>query len=203
MSEKSTHFSIGLQHSQYDAWTVPLLLRQLQHIYHGIPASPGPPFSEYASWLPLRQMQVQKVFWKNQLADLPMTLIGEGPVEGNHPDGQLQQCLRLLPSQFTFATTLYASWALVLSKHADTGRVVFGGAVSGRTIDMDGIHDVVGPCINMIPFAVEISKCSTYLEALQTVQEAMIVMTLRIHADDRYRTALYVLEPHGRDRVNL
>lgn len=107
-----------------------------------------------------------------------MTLIGEGPVEGNHPDGQLQQCLRLLPSQSTFATTLYASWALVLSKHADTGRVVFGGAVSGRTIDMDGIHDVVGPCINMIPFAVEISKCSTYLEALQTVQEAMIAMTL-------------------------
>ncbi|RAL17315.1 acetyl-CoA synthetase-like protein [Aspergillus homomorphus CBS 101889] len=178
MNANSTHFALGLQHSQYDAWTVPLLLSQLQRIYHGLPISSGPPFSVYAARLPLESNAAAEAFWKAQLANLPMTSLRNNGLndggDADKPDGHFQRTIRLLPSPFTFATTIYAAWALVLSKHANTKRVVFGGAVSGRNIDMEGILDVVGPCINMIPFTVDVAGVITYLDVLQAVRDALI-----------------------------
>ncbi|KAB8200855.1 acetyl-CoA synthetase-like protein [Aspergillus parasiticus] len=174
MDENSTHFALGVQHSQYDAWTVPLLLRQLQGIYHGHPVDPGPPFSEYAARLPRETNARAEMFWQEQLRDLPMTLLSDRSVEGDEPDGHFQKSIKLSPSEFTFATIICSAWALVLSKHATTGRVVFGGAVSGRNMDMEGILDVVGPCINMLPFPIDVTDCATYLEVLQTVRDVRI-----------------------------
>lgn len=174
INDQLTHFALGLQHCQYDAWTVPLLLRQLQSIYHGVQVSLGPHFSSYATRLQLETNPAAEMFWKDQLVDLPMTLLGTGSVINEGPDGHLQQFLHLLPSQFTFATILYTAWALVLSKRVHTRRVVFGSTVSGRNVDMDGILEVVGPCINLIPFVVDVAECVTYHDALQTVQNAMM-----------------------------
>jgi aryl carrier-like protein len=174
MDENSTHFALGIQHSQYDAWTVTLLLRQLQSIYHGHEVCPGPPFSAFAARVPQATNPEAERFWKEQSANLPMTLLSDSSAEGDEPDRNFQKSLRLSPSGFTFATVIYSAWALVLSKHAKTGRVVFGGAVSGRNIDMEGILEVVGPCINMLPFPIDITKCETYLEVLQSVQDTMI-----------------------------
>lgn len=174
MDENSTHFALGIQHSQYDAWTIALLLRQLQSIYHGHEICPGPPFSAFATRVPQATNPESERFWKDQLANLPMTLLNDNSAEGDEPDRILRMSLKLSPSGFTFATVICSAWALVLSKHAKTRRVVFGGAVSGRNIDMEGILDVVGPCINMLPFPIDVTKCDTYLEVLRSVQNTMI-----------------------------
>ncbi|CAG8152933.1 unnamed protein product [Penicillium olsonii] len=174
MDDDSTHFAMGIQHSQYDAWSITLLLRQLQSIYHGHEVCPGPPFSVFAATVPQATNPEAERFWKEQLANLPMTLLSDSSAEGDEPDRKFQKSLRMSPSGFTFATVIFSAWALVLSKHAKTRRVVFGGAVSGRNIDMEGILDVVGPCINMLPFPIDVTKCDTYLEVLQSVQNVMI-----------------------------
>ncbi|KAL4877354.1 hypothetical protein BJY04DRAFT_230650 [Aspergillus karnatakaensis] len=198
LSESSARFALGLQHSQYDAWTVPLLLRQLQSLYQQ-PGSdelaslrpPGPPFSEYATRLARESHNPEaERFWKKLLEGVSMTILSNketdgvtGDVDADEPDGHFHHSFRLPTSRFTPATIVYTAWALVLAQHTQkttkTSKVIFGGAVSGRNIDMDGILDVVGPCINMIPFAVDAFGGSsrrnrTYLAALQTVQEAML-----------------------------
>ncbi|KAJ5345058.1 acetyl-CoA synthetase-like protein [Penicillium brevicompactum] len=103
-----------------------------------------------------------------------MTILSDNSAEGDEPDIIFRKSLRLSPSGFTFATLISSAWALVLSKHAKKERVVFGGAVSGRNIDMEGILDVVGPCINMLPLPIDLTKCETYLDVLQSVQDTMI-----------------------------
>ncbi|EPS26141.1 hypothetical protein PDE_01077 [Penicillium oxalicum 114-2] len=174
LDEKCTHLAIGLQHAQYDAWTLPLLLGQLQRMYQSSPVSPGPPFSAYAATLPRETNSEAELFWKNQLSGVPMTLLSTKISESDEPDGHFQKTLKVPPSHFTFATTVYAAWALVLSRQANTQQVVFGGAVSGRNIKMEGILEVVGPCINMIPFTTKVSRCATYLEVLKTVRDSMV-----------------------------
>ncbi|KAJ0424723.1 hypothetical protein BJY00DRAFT_299051 [Aspergillus carlsbadensis] len=209
----STRFALGLQHSQYDAWTVPLVLRQLQSLYHVPQAGtqyhhpsqslppPGPPFSEYATRLARESNPEAQRFWKEQLAGVSMTILGNTDKNGSadEPDGHFQRSVHLPHSRFTPATIIYTAWALVLSRHAqntnpnpnpnpNSRKILFGSAVSGRNIDMPGILNVVGPCINMIPFAVSVdiseprNRCTgatctsacTYIDALQSVQNAML-----------------------------
>ncbi|KAL4901767.1 hypothetical protein BDW74DRAFT_187170 [Aspergillus multicolor] len=171
-----THLALGLQHALYDAWTVPLLLHHLPAFYNGLSVPASMPFSTYAAHLPSEINDTAESFWKSQLADLSMTLLASPAPQSNLdlPDSHLKTSITL-PTQtnFTFATTLNSAWALVLSQSAKTNRIVFGGAVSGRNIDLDGILDLAGPCINMVPFAVNISSCTRFLDILHTVQSIM------------------------------
>src|SRR5690606_9775151 len=49
--------------------------------------------------------------------------------------------------------------------------VVFGYLVSGRSLPMAQIEDVVGPCINTTPVRVDTRLTSTVLELLESVRD--------------------------------
>ncbi|KAJ5185257.1 hypothetical protein N7491_006873 [Penicillium cf. griseofulvum] len=158
IDENSTHFALGIQHSQYDAWSIKLLLHQLRSIYHGHEVCTSPPFSAFAKRVPQATNPEAERFWKEQLSTLPMTLLSDSSTEGDEPDRKFQKSLRLSPSGFTFAT----------------GESYLAEPVSGRNIEMEGILDVVGPCINMLPFPIDVTQCETYFDILQSVQNTMI-----------------------------
>ncbi|CAH0043771.1 unnamed protein product [Clonostachys solani] len=71
----------------------------------------------------------------------------------------------------TFAIVLKAGWAKVLAAVTGQPDVVFGYLVSGRSLPMAQIEDVIGPCIDASPVRVDTRQANTKLELLENVRD--------------------------------
>lgn len=72
-----------------------------------------------------------------------------------------------------------AVWAYVLASYTGP-RVTFGIVVSGRSLPMDHIEDVIGPTFNTIPCSLDISKASSW-EALVKEAYQFISRSIQFH----------------------
>lgn len=55
-------------------------------------------------------------------------------------------------------TIFQAAFAYLLSSYIGDSDVIFGSVFSGRTVPVDGIEDIVGPCVTTVPLRVDIRK---------------------------------------------
>jgi amino acid adenylation domain-containing protein len=179
VSEKNqvSHFSLGLHHSQFDAWSMRLLLQQLRDLYDGGLPDPGPSFSEFAQHLSLASTgHISESFWRGKLDGSRPTVIGSGSPISDLPDGCCRKNIdiSLLCGEFTFAVILYASWALSLYRLSGDPEATFFSLVGGRNLAFDGSADVIGPCLNVVPTRVNLETCVIYRDVLEAVQTWML-----------------------------
>ncbi|KAI2786813.1 hypothetical protein POX_g09207 [Penicillium oxalicum] len=175
--DRVSHFSFGLHHSQFDAWSMRLLLQQLCDLYNGGLPDPGPPFSEFARLSSLASSgDIFESFWRGKLDGSTPTIIGSGSPISDKPDGWCRETIdtSLLCGEYTFAVILYASWALSLHRLSGDPEAVFFSLVSGRNLAFDGSADVVGPCLNVIPTRINLEMCATYKDILKATQTWML-----------------------------
>ncbi|KAK8119947.1 nonribosomal peptide synthase GliP-like protein [Apiospora kogelbergensis] len=69
----------------------------------------------------------------------------------------------------TAATIFYTAWALTLSRYVDSNHVSFGVVLSGRTIPIAGVEQVIGPLINLVPFSISLPSCLNSADLLKSV----------------------------------
>lgn len=67
-------------------------------------------------------------------------------------------------------TFFQASLAYILSHYLDTEDVMFGTVFSGRTIPVEGIESIVGPCLHVLPNRVHLSMVRTVADLLFVIQ---------------------------------
>lgn len=128
---------ITLHHAIYDAWSLALVLDQVEALYGNnqisIPACPFSPFIAYTSKL----KSTEGDFWRSELAGLtatavyPLVAAGYTPT----PDASLSLTIPISPKcndDFTASTKFRLAWAIVQSMFADSNDVVFGTVVNGR-----------------------------------------------------------------------
>ncbi|CAH0021010.1 unnamed protein product, partial [Clonostachys rhizophaga] len=116
-------------------------------------------------------------FYRDLLDGASMTEIGlhQKPPYSNYPASQL--LMRRVPRVefpergITFAVVLKAAWAKVLAAVTGQPDIVFGYLVSGRSLPMAQIEDIIGPCINAVPVRVDTRKAKTKLELLENVRD--------------------------------
>ncbi|KAL9623355.1 MAG: hypothetical protein Q9204_007957 [Flavoplaca sp. TL-2023a] len=77
----------------------------------------------------------------------------------------------------SYVVLLKAAWALVLSWASRATDVTLGHLVSGRFAALEGIHEVVGPCLNVIPAWIIIDTTFSLGDLLRHVQEQQIAAT--------------------------
>lgn len=84
-------------------------------------------------------------------------------------------CKRTVPTpegrKHTFATALKAAWALTLAKHTKQNDIEFGHLVSGRTLPISGVEDMVGPCVNIVPVRMRIRPGMTTEHLIEAIQD--------------------------------
>ncbi|MCY8819129.1 condensation domain-containing protein, partial [Bacillus atrophaeus] len=68
-------------------------------------------------------------------------------------------------------TLIQTLWGILLQKYSGTGDVVFGSVVSGRPADIPGVEQMIGLFINTIPVRIRCDEDSSFVEAMQMVQE--------------------------------
>ncbi|PNY23799.1 Adenylation-domain containing protein [Tolypocladium capitatum] len=175
-------FVLRLQHAQFDGLSLATIFRSLLDTYNDR-AYPGTPslstFLAYA-----RHRRCESIsYWKSLLRGSSITrteskLLPKGirchSPKGIYVDADIP--LPHLPGNITLASLIYAAWAVLLSRISGENDVVYACLVAGRNSAIEGVQDIVGPCVNIIPVRVTLSALQTPADLLLSVQEQFIAI---------------------------
>ncbi|EAA31066.2 hypothetical protein GE21DRAFT_8575 [Neurospora crassa] len=154
-------------HALYDGVAIQRLLYEVEQLLAGQELPPAPKYEPFLrESLAFARAPETETFWREQLAGLhPRLLINSfhfapsstaelpAPVLLKKPIPiSLSQVLsKARHSSVSLLSLVQASWATVLSVVLRTEDVCFGNVLSGRTLSIEGIDELVAPCFNTVP----------------------------------------------------
>ncbi|KAK0617477.1 hypothetical protein B0T14DRAFT_590199 [Immersiella caudata] len=176
-----------VHHAFIDSWSLHLLLLKVRNIAKGAKAEPGPSFWEWSRHLRCYQAANKShgdAFWRETMSRIGDDATGtfllpsasRGPAAGAsagatnlaEPTSSSERVVFEIGaeaaiaaaklSNVTPAAVFYAAWALVVAAFTDSDSVVFGAVLSGRSLDISGSLEVVGPLINVLPLYVRLDR---------------------------------------------
>ncbi|KAJ5190381.1 uncharacterized protein N7498_009366 [Penicillium cinerascens] len=168
-------------HALMDGWSRRLVFDEAHRLYAGHTLSPPPAqFRDLALHLQSQKDQNNQ-FWSHLIENAqPSLLVEHGANEHlsvrQPKDRQYRTRINVDPEDLqavarahcTTISALYqASWGLTLAIYLSSEDVTFGLISAGRSVDLDGIHAVVGPCLNNTPMRIRVNwtdKVSHYIE---------------------------------------
>jgi len=176
---------LRISHAQYDGVCFPKILSALQAAYRGETVPRPPSFANYlrASAGSLTSEHYQH--WKKLLAGASMTEVvrRQGPNYHRNATGTTTACLKKtvrIPAvdsgHITTATVVKAAWAYVLAQVSASADIVFGHTISGRNAAVEGVGNMVGPCLNLVPVRVQFGSGPDYTarQLLRQVQDQQV-----------------------------
>ncbi|KAJ1968141.1 hypothetical protein H4R35_006510, partial [Dimargaris xerosporica] len=156
-------------HALLDGWSLNIVFDEVMTLYHRQALGPVVQYSSYLGHLLRQPEKATQCFWQDLLHEVTPTPDLQLPstrpplqniaAESYGVHGHTLQCP--LSAIHTFCQTLGITtnnllrglWALLLHRYLeDSGEVTFGVLVSGRNVPVPGIDDMVGMCINTVPF---------------------------------------------------
>ncbi|TLD30618.1 hypothetical protein PspLS_01710 [Pyricularia sp. CBS 133598] len=188
-----SYFIWSIHHSTYDGWSKNLILRRVQAAYESSSPrpviEPTPPFSRFIAHLQQTDPEECKAFWQDQFKGISAPAWPPFPNQQFDPllDGEVAITLpfeRPLGSRFTTSTIIKAAWALVQGCHSGSpDDVLFGVVQSGRDTPVEGITEMVGPCLTTVPLRIAFDRTSTTVsQFLQMIQDQTTNMIKFEHA---------------------
>jgi amino acid adenylation domain-containing protein len=156
-SGSETFVSVDLHHALYDGNSFDMLMNNVGKLYSSQDAHFGKPFVDCLAFGPLRNVQGAKQFWVDHLQDVePASMLPLVENEASQ-DVLCTASLEIMTQAdelrrslgVTVQALVQATWIAILRKHYQGA---IGTVVSGRSIDFDGIENVIGPLFNTIPF---------------------------------------------------
>jgi len=168
---------IRMSHAQYDGVSLPLILQDLAAAYNSQPAVASHAFSLYISDM-LAQKTASFGHWRNLLAGSSMTSItSQQKPRYNRPSAKITHVVRTIP-QFsltskglTSATIIKAAWAYILAQLSAQSDVVFGHVVAGRNTETLQSENISGPCMNIQPVRVTMTRGWKAIDLLYVLQD--------------------------------
>ena len=171
---------IRLSHAQYDGVCLPIMLRALKTIYEQQPLHPTTSFHNYLAYI-RGQHSLSIPYWRDLLASSHITNITSKLRSEARKDTALrlvkaERVMRTpqLPAGLTMASLVSSAWAVVLSHISGEEDVVYGLLVAGRNSNLPGITELMGPCLNFVPFRAHPGSTITAAELLRSVQDQYI-----------------------------
>ena len=82
-----------------------------------------------------------------------------------------EQCKKLSVS---ILNVFHAAWARLLAFYTNSFDVCFGNVYSCRTIPLDGVDKVVGPCFNTLPVRIRLHSAGTNMDIMKAAQESNV-----------------------------
>ncbi|KAM9876129.1 amino acid adenylation domain-containing protein [Verticillium dahliae] len=175
---------LRMHHAIYDGWTVDLMIQDLTAILAGQEAGPRPQFGQVTAFFnsaPLIDLDVSRAFWAEQLFDWQkpsFPRLMSRPPDSSEPqsmsrtltlsEGDLEEAAKKLGfhAQVFFQAAVTLIWGTILG----TSDVVIGCVSSGRTLPVDGIEDIMGPCIASLPLRTDLRALKTVGDLLRNTQ---------------------------------
>ncbi|KAJ5151019.1 uncharacterized protein N7482_010271 [Penicillium canariense] len=168
-----TGIMIRISHAQYDGISFPEVLRQLELHYSKREVFPSVPFSNFIQYQ--AESRIENIqYWRNILQGSWLTSLQPPQPESKPKFIKKVVDVSARSPDITMATLLTASWARVLAQHLGADDITFGGVVSGRTVDLPGVDNIMGPCYQYMPLRVKFQPDWTAKELLGSVRDQFL-----------------------------
>lgn len=161
-------------HTVFDGWTVQLIMRVFNHIYHNTEVPRLTPYSTFIAYSMTISESANKAFWEEQLRGAQRAPFPPASKSLSSITEVLKKTLSfpgLKSRSVTSATILRAAWALLLARYCGSEDITFAATVSGRNAPVAGIDRIPGTMIATIPVRIKLDKqktVHTFLEDVQT-----------------------------------
>jgi amino acid adenylation domain-containing protein len=182
---KRTRFIWTVHHSLVDGWSMAILMRDFASYLDDKPFPVPPQFAQAAQAIGRLKIECSDravAFWREYLDGYtPAQRLRVSPPSDvtDYTQGDFSQKLIVnvpeleaaAKNQFavTPATLLYAAWALLISRYTGTDRAVLGAVLSGRSLPISGVENIVGPLINTLPLAIDTQEAQSTYGFVQSV----------------------------------
>jgi amino acid adenylation domain-containing protein len=165
---------ISNHHILYDGWSNGIILKEFFNTYIDLFTGREPikpvktKFKEFIKWTQKRDSVGEEKFWRNYLKGFDTQtelsvkrkkreeIISTENFQIRFPKdtkGKLESFVKKY--KLTLASLLYSAWGLLLQRYNNSDDVIFGTTVSGRSVKIQGIEEIIGLFINTLPFRVQ------------------------------------------------
>ncbi|PGH18000.1 hypothetical protein AJ80_04621 [Polytolypa hystricis UAMH7299] len=173
-----------LHHALYDGWSWDLILDDLADALLGKPLTLRPAYRTFTEYYMKHighdDEQTAISYWHDHLAGIkpsPLPNFNQSSdVPTRHevldrPLGIEIRGLDLVARKLLVArqTILQGAFAYLLSLYVGSSDIVFGSVFSGRTLPIDGIEDIIGPCIASLPLRIDTATVRNVRDLLATI----------------------------------
>jgi ferricrocin synthase len=183
---RSSRVLVQIHHALYDGWSWQQLMGDLECIFAGQKPQNRPPYRKLVEFYhqpsTAASLAISKEFWQRNLRDvIPCTLPSLNGRSGirstldvtgfrtRFSRAELESASRnLLVSPQAYFQGAFAYLLGLYLGHSD---VVFGVALSGRTLPLDHIEDIIGPFIATTPFRLDVSNSRTVRDLVQSAHK--------------------------------
>lgn len=193
LSDQHFECIVSFHHLILDGWSMPLLLNDMLSLYEAnvreVPAqlTERRPYRDYIAWLQRQNKDQAQAFWREQLkgfhtpvllandygaaAAKDRTVMRSGEVSCELAPPAIWR-IRQMASRhkLTINTIVQGVWALLLSCYSGMDDIVFGGVVSGRPPELQGVEQMIGLFINTLPVRISTSTEKSIAAWLQDIQ---------------------------------
>lgn len=189
--QNPTRFVWTAHHSVYDGWSMGLLANSITSTYktfssrHFIPGRPSDvkiTFKDFAEYTKRIDKQQAIQFWNTQLdgvdpAAFPPSLPSSYKPLANALVEMTIPFPRHVKSTMTTSTFIRTAWAILIYAYSGSHHdVVFGAAVTGRSIPLKDVMTLIGPTLATVPFRVILDAKQSIRELLEKVQQQTFSM---------------------------
>ncbi|MBE8964963.1 TauD/TfdA family dioxygenase [Nostocales cyanobacterium LEGE 12452] len=192
VNDDSYQFVWSHHHISMDGWCLFIILKEVLAYYQAsiknedIHLKPTRPYKDYISWLRQQDLVAAEKFWQHTLQGFTQpTVLGQiaqaDKLSDSSEEGYGQEEISLSASittllkslaqehKITLNTLIQGVWALLLSRYATSGDVLFGITVSGRSADVVGIDSMIGLFINTLPLRIKVAPEVSFWAWLQNI----------------------------------
>ena len=214
VGEQTHQFVWTHHHLLLDGWSRAAVLEEVFACYlqktrgHEARVKATRPYRDYIEWLRQQDQSKAKEYWQGVLEGFgAATGIGvERESEGRRAAYEEEHLYldELLTAQIaeygrshylTIHTLALGAWSILLSRYSGEREVLFGTTLSGRSLPMKELDQMVGLFINTLPIRVEVNEQETVSEWLKHIQEIQAEQQLY-----EYSSLIQVQRWSGRER---
>lgn len=161
---------VNIFHALYDGNSLPLIFRDVQKAYRGQFKPRSHQFSDIVGHVLSVDLDRARKFWEASLIATKPTSFPECSSSPADSDHMVQLKPKLAPKvvekfckqlNCTPQAIFQAAWASVLSPYLGQ-QFTFGIVVSGRSLPLDNIEDIIGPLFNTIPCSLDLENALSW-----------------------------------------
>jgi hypothetical protein len=182
----------SFHHILMDGWSMFHVLGQVFGAYDAMrsgatfSAPPSRRYRDHIAWLKQQSLARAETYWRRALEGFTApTPLPQDPTAGSgeHGDAGVDALSSYVSAPTTAAlqglckqhhltlnTVLQGAWALLLARYSGEQDVLFGGIVSGRPPELEGVESMVGLFINALPIRMRVPDRELLIDWLGRIQ---------------------------------
>ncbi|KAJ5433827.1 AMP-dependent synthetase/ligase [Penicillium cf. griseofulvum] len=167
-NDSTCQLVMGISHALYDGISLSQIAEHFGALYDERPVPIVGQFSSYINSITSATSNFARAasytHWRSLLQDAPVPTNITSDNSRLTPGNRMRICREVSVSQppkhATIATVFTAAWGIALVRVTGLSDVVFGRAVSGRTLtSATADHErIIGPCLNLVPVRLRLSN---------------------------------------------